>query len=241
MPTPLLENAPGAGRPVGGAPSILAGLLPAAVASAETREPLRDGLFPAEEPALAGAGERRRDQFTRGRVCARRALGALGITPQAIPVGPRGAPVWPPGTVGSITHCAGYCAAAVAGAEDVVALGIDAEPNTPLPPRAIARVASERELAAIDHDLVAREGVSPGKLLFSAKEAVYKAWFPLTGAPLGLRDVELTIDLAGGRLEARPLISPARLEGGEISTLSGRWCARDGIVCVAVVLARSEL
>jgi 4'-phosphopantetheinyl transferase EntD len=238
MPTPLLEGPPGAGPPTGVADEILAGLVPAVVASAETRAPVREELFPAEERVLAAAGQRRRDQFTRGRWCARQALGALGITRRAIPVGARGAPVWPPGTVGSITHCAGYCGAAAAHAGEVAALGIDAEPDAPLPPRVIARVASERELAAIDHDLVAREGLPLGKLLFSAKEAVYKAWFPLTGRPLGFRDVELAIDLAGGRLEARLLVDPAPIDGSAITTLSGRWCVHEGIVCVAVALAR---
>ena len=239
MPTPLLEHARGAGPQVGGAQSVIAALLPAAVASAEAHEPVTDELYPAEERALGAAGLRRRDQFTGGRSCARQALGALGVAPQAIPVGPRGAPVWPPGTVGSITHCAGYCAAAAARSAEVAALGIDAEPDAPLPPRVIARVASERELAAIDHDLVAREGVALGKLLFSAKEAVFKAWFPLTGRPLGFRDVELAIDLASGRLDAHLLVAPALLDGSEVSTLSGRWCTREGIVCVAVALARA--
>jgi 4'-phosphopantetheinyl transferase EntD len=238
MPTPLLEHPRGVGPQVGGAERILAPLLPPAVASAETREPVREELYPAEERALAAAGLRRRDQFMGGRRCARQALAALGLAPQAIPVGPRGAPAWPPGTVGSITHCAGYCAAAAAPSQAVAALGIDAEPDGPLPPRVIARVVSERELAAIDHDLVAREGVALGKLLFSAKEAVFKAWFPLTGRPLGFRDVELAIDLESGRLEARLLVAPAVLEDSEVSTLGGRWCIREGIVCVAVALAR---
>ena len=140
--------------------------------------------------------------------------------------------------MGSITHCTGYCAAVAARAGEVAALGIDAEPDAPLPPRVLAHVASERELAAIDHDLVAREGVPLGKLLFSAKEAVYKAWFSLTGRPLGFRDVQLAIDLASGRLDAQLIAAPALLEGAEISTLNGRWCVRGGIVCVAVALAR---
>jgi enterobactin synthetase component D / holo-[acyl-carrier protein] synthase len=59
------------------------------------------------------------------------------------------------------------------------------------------------------------------RLLFSAKEAAYKAWFPLTGATPGFADVEMTEPedvrftlhlLTPGREPTRPW--PPRLEGG---------------------------
>ena len=94
-------------------------ILPAGVASAEVFADLPDAvLFPQEASALATAVEKRRREFATGRACARRALDDLGIAPSAILPGERGAPQWPPGIVGSITHCAGYRAAAVALATD---------------------------------------------------------------------------------------------------------------------------
>ncbi|WP_423832395.1 hypothetical protein [Streptomyces manipurensis] len=73
-------------------------------------------------------GARRRAQFATARACARRALAGLGREPVALLPGPGGAPQWPSGVVGSITHCEGYRAAVAAPAGVVAALGIDAEP-----------------------------------------------------------------------------------------------------------------
>lgn len=80
--------------------------------------------------------------FTTVRHCARAALQSLGIAPVAIPTSPSRAPVWPSEVVGGLTHCAGYRAAVVAWREDVAALGIDAEPDLPLPEGTLAVVAS---------------------------------------------------------------------------------------------------
>src|SRR5690242_5958922 len=86
------------------------------------------GLFAEEAAAVAGAVAARRAEFAAGRSAARRALAELGIGPVALPVGERRMPVWPTGIVGSITHCVGLAAAAVAWADDLAALGIDVEP-----------------------------------------------------------------------------------------------------------------
>src|SRR4051812_9450636 len=110
-------------------------LVPPFVACAETTHDLLDiDLFPSEREALGSAVEKRRREFTTGRACARQALSRLGTPVVALPSGPHGEPLWPAGTVGSITHCRGYRACAVARSEAVTALGIDAEPNEPLPP-----------------------------------------------------------------------------------------------------------
>src|SRR6516225_8640665 len=91
------------------------------------------GLFPAEEPAVRTAGPRRRAEFTAGRRCAREALARLGLPAAPVLAGRAGEPRWPAGVTGSITHCAGYRACAVARTADVTALGIDAEPDARLP------------------------------------------------------------------------------------------------------------
>ena len=214
-------------------------LLPAAVATAEAHEWVDDDLFEEEERALAGAGEKRRAQFATGRACARSALASLGVAPQAIAVGRDGEALWPPGTIGSITHCDGYAAAAVAARASVATLGIDAEPSRALPRRVSARIASERELAAHAWNGVAREAqLHPETIIFSTKEAVFKAWFTLTGRKLGFAQVEVALDRARRELDARVLAAPAVLEGRPIDVLRGRWCVRDGLVCAAVMLGR---
>jgi 4'-phosphopantetheinyl transferase EntD len=115
-------------------PVVMEKILPASVVSAEAfTDPDDVVLFPEEAATMARAVDKRRREFATGRNCARVALGRLGVPPVPIVRGERGAPVWPPGIVGSITHCDGYRAAAVARDRDVLAVGIDAEPNEPLP------------------------------------------------------------------------------------------------------------
>jgi 4'-phosphopantetheinyl transferase EntD len=207
-------------------------LVPSSVAVVATNTILADAPLLEEERRLVDhAVERRLNEFMTGRACARRALARIGIAPTTpIAAGTRGQPLWPDGVIGSITHCPGYCASAVARARDVVALGIDAEVNAPLPRGVLEHVASEREREDLaDHCT----GVHTDRLLFSAKEAVYKAWFPLTGRSLGFDDVELRLDMDNAIFHARLRI-PALATGSE---LRGRWRADGDVLTTAVVVA----
>src|SRR5689334_20163604 len=105
---------------------MLAGLLPSAVISAEVfGDGCDDGaLLPEEAALIAGASEKRRREFTGVRVCARLALARGGLDPAPILPGPAGAPGWPQGVVGSMTHCDGYRAAAIGRSEEFAAIGI---------------------------------------------------------------------------------------------------------------------
>jgi 4'-phosphopantetheinyl transferase EntD len=235
MSTALLD---GAARAEAG--KLVASLVPPTIATAETGDDWApSALFPAEQRAIAGAGPKRSREFAAGRICARRALGALGMPAVAIPVGDHGEPVWPSGVVGSITHCSGHRGAAVARARDVAAIGIDAEPDAPLPAPLRRRMASER--GSVAGEPIARDDarVCVDRLLFSAWEAVYKAWSALTRRPLGFSDVALALDLDRNTFSARLLVAPAVVDGAELTVLDGRWCAARGLVCAAVVLPRS--
>jgi 4'-phosphopantetheinyl transferase EntD len=75
------------------------------------------------------------------------------------------------------------------------------------------------------------------RVWFSAKEAVYKAWFPLTRQWLGFHDVEVTVDGASGRFLAQLLVPGARIDGECISSFSGRWLVRDSVTLTAVTRA----
>src|SRR5260370_32090209 len=170
-------------------------ILPAGVASAEAfSDPPDIVLFPEEEALLARAVDKRRREFSTARNCARRALADLGVAPTPILRGERGAPQWPSGTVGSITHCAGYRAAAVARARDVLTIGLDAEPDDVLPDGVIDLVSLPRERDRLRDLAAAAPGTCWDRLLFSAKEAVYKAWFPLALRWLGLQDADITLN-----------------------------------------------
>lgn len=202
--------------------------MPATVTAVATRADLSTELAAEERRALGDAVLARRREFETGRACARGALARLGLPAVAVGSGPHGEPLWPAGVVGSITHCAGYRACAVARAGDVRALGIDAEVDAPLPAGVLATVAGGAERSAL---AAHRAGVSWDRVLFSAKEAVFKAWFPLAGRPLRFEDVDVRIDPARGTFDAR-VLAP-----GPLTAARGRWAAGDGIVATAVVVA----
>lgn len=220
---------------------MLERLVPDLVACAETRQDHLDGeLFAAEQRSLGRAVDKRRREFVTGRACARLALTRLGAPVAAIPSGGHGEPLWPAGVVGSITHCDGYRACAVAWSRAVIALGIDAEPNAPLPEGVLEEVAHGRERDALRAGSSAAgagaAAVDLPRLLFSAKEAVYKAWFPLTGRWLGFEDVELSIDIARASFRARLLVDGPVIAGVRLTEFDGRWALRDGIIATAVAV-----
>jgi 4'-phosphopantetheinyl transferase EntD len=173
-------------------------LLPAGVVAVEAFDDVPgEPVFPGEEDLVANAVDRRRREFVTARRCARAALAMLGYAPAPIRSGPKREPQWPFGLVGSITHTTGYRAAAVAPRSILASVGIDTEENGPLPDgtEESVTVPGESEmLAALARAFPATHW---GRLLFSAKESTYKAWYPLTGRWLGFEEARLTIDPAG--------------------------------------------
>lgn len=159
---------------------------PVALCSATAENVVR--LHPEEEALVAGAVARRRREFALGRHCARTALRELGAADAPLLRAPQGQPRWPEGFVGSITHCDGYCGAMVARRADVVSLGFDAEGAAPLD-AALARMVCRPEEFEAHQVLGAPRGSNWAKLAFSAKEAFYKCYHPLTGAFLEFSDV----------------------------------------------------
>ena len=143
-------------------------------------------LWPGE--ALAKAVPRRVAEFSAGRAAARAAMAALNAAPAAIPQGPDRAPIWPPGLHGSITHSATACLAAITHAPRLI--GIDLEPATPLAPELWHSVLLPVERAAV------AQTDSPGlhaKLIFSAKEAAYKAQYLRSHTLLDFDAMEITL------------------------------------------------
>ena len=213
--------------------------MPTCVAVAEKRhDPVDAILFPEEEILVARAVEKRRREFTTARLCAREALQALGLPVASIPAGERGEPLWPAGALGSITHCETYRAAAVARSSEVLTLGIDAEPNAPLPDGLVGDIARPEELPLLRGLRADMPDVHWDRLLFSAKESIYKAWFPLAQCWLGFEDAVVKLDPATGAFQARLLVAGPQLPDGPLRTFSGRWMARGGILLTAVSLTR---
>ncbi|WP_217207894.1 4'-phosphopantetheinyl transferase [Streptomyces sp. AC550_RSS872] len=217
-------------------------LLPASVVAVEAygdEEPANTALYPEEEAVVARAVDKRRREFAVVRSCARRAMDKLGVPPQPILPGERGAPTWPAGLTGSMTHCAGYCAAALVRAADLASLGIDAEPHQTLPDGVLSAVALPAEAERLRRLSGDHPGIHWDRLLFSAKESVYKAWFPLTGKWLDFTEADIEIfadpgEQRGGGLRARLLVPGPWVGDRRLDRFEGRWTVQRGLVATAV-------
>ncbi len=215
---------------------MLERILPASASVKATREDLDTDLFPEEEAVVGQAVEKRQREFTTARACAREALARLGQPPRPILSGPKGEPLWPPGIVGSITHCDGYRACAVAPASELMTIGVDAEPDLPLPDGLLADIALPEERALL-RDLAQRApGTHWDRLLFSIKESIYKAWFPLAERWLGFEDAVVAIDWERQSFAARVLVPGPVIDGRELRSFHGSWLAANGLVMAAIAL-----
>ncbi|MGW0389331.1 4'-phosphopantetheinyl transferase family protein [Streptomyces sp. NPDC003042] len=226
---------------------MIARLLPGAAVGVDAFADAPPGvLLPAEEAVVAGVAAGRRREFATVRHCARRALRALpggtGGPAVALLPDPDGLPRWPAGVVGSMTHTRGYRAAAVARAADVARLGIDAEPDRPLRAGVLETISTPGERAALPWPggaSVDAPGAVPGgvcwdRLLFCAKEAAYKAWFPHARVRLAFPDVEVFFDGPAGRGFTAHVRGAAGPGAGE--RLRGRWGAGRGLLVAAVAM-----
>ena len=212
-------------------------ILPAGVESQECfGEPPGGVLFPEEEQIIAHAVPARRREYATVRSCARACLARLGYPQVPILPGVGGAPIWPVGVRGSMTHCTGYAAAAVAPLTRVFAIGIDAEPDAPLPDGVVDLVATPTEQDWLAGTAPVSDGPNWDRLLFSAKEAVYKAWFPLVGEWLDHQQAEIIFHPQDGTFTAQLSRDGLIVDGHQIRSLRGRWISEQGILLTAVVL-----
>lgn len=206
-----------------------------AVVAVETRQEQLDDslLWPEEAAALGEVVPGRRWDWVMGRRCAREAMASLGIEPAPVLAGEKRQPLWPSGVVGAITHTHGYAAAAVASDRRVDSIGVDAEPDEALPAGVLRRIAFDVDHHWLDTDVGA--GVAhPPRLLFSIKEAVYKAWYPLTGTWLGFEDARVRVEPATTSFEAEIRID------GPVTSMGGRYTSHDGVVIAAIELSATN-
>ena len=213
-------------------------ILPAVAVAAESfGPPGEQELLPAEAAAVATADPVRRSEFAAGRAVAHAALARLPAPTGPVLPGRAGEPRWPDGVVGSITHCAGYRACAVGLARDMAAIGIDAEQCPPpggvaLDGGLLAAVAGDAERAWLAELSTAGQGTPWDRVLFSAKESVYKAWYPHTGERPGPADITVRIGQAGTFTATLPRGCAAP----PTARLTGRWLVRRGLIVTAVTI-----
>ncbi|WPP33921.1 4'-phosphopantetheinyl transferase family protein [Streptomyces sp. CL7] len=212
-------------------------LLPSAVVTVEAygQNDADPALFPEEAALMTRAVAKRRREFALVRSCARRAMEKLGVPPQPVLSGEHGAPCWPAGLVGSMTHCDDYCAAALVRTADLASLGIDAEVHQPLPDEILPTVSLPAEADRMRRLSDRRPDVHWDRLLFSAKESVYKAWFPLTQEWLDFKeaDIEFSED---GHFRAALLVPGPRVGGHRLDHFEGRWTTARGLIATAVAV-----
>ena len=163
--------------------------------------------------------------YLAGRHCAMRSLRELdpGAAdhggPVPPPTGPLGAPMWPTGVVGSITHSATLAIAVVARDVAVRGLGIDCElvMSASAAEEVADRVLPEANRnAPFRHEAAAFEREAFVSAVFSAKESIYKCLNPLTGVFFGFEAVTLeSIDRSAGTMGFRVTrdLGPAAPEG----------------------------
>jgi 4'-phosphopantetheinyl transferase EntD len=202
--------------------SLIATLVPASASAEMFSDVPESTMFSDEAAVVAGAGAERRREFGTVRWCAREALRQLGVPAAPILPDEDRAPRWPVGVVGGMTHCAGYRAAVVARSNELCGVGIDAEPHAALPADVLDLVLRDDERARLVALTHADPAVHWDRLVFCAKEAVYKAWFPLTRRWLDFEDVSIDVRLDG--------TFRACLCGHD---LDGRWKVDRGLILTA--------
>lgn len=176
--------------------SLLDGMIPRGVSASAGQITDQEESFeyPEEAQGLVKAVPKRCNEFIVGRRCARTALAQMGIEPKAMPPDERRVPQWPVGTVGSISHSIGLCCAVASRSNTVACLGVDLETTTRISSGVIERVLHPLEVDFVSDD----KGY--GSLIFSAKEAFFKAQYPFWEAWPNFEDLAFQVDTSTNRL-----------------------------------------
>lgn len=173
--------------------AALSVVFPATVVVVERRKPGDpNDLLADEAHYVAQARLKRLQEFAAGRACARAALEQFGVHGFVLRAAADRQPLWPDGYVGSITHTAGFCAAAAASRTHVLAIGVDSECVGAPTPDIWSTICREEELDWLQ-SLSAGERPAAVTLVFSAKEAFYKCQYPLVSEWLDFHDLRIEL------------------------------------------------
>ena len=215
--------------------TILAELCPPGVVAVELSGTARaSDLYPKEFDETTSFGEKRRGEFSAGRLCARRALAEFGIVNFPLQINNDRRPRWPEGIVGSISHTRDYCAALVARATDVSAIGFDVERTERIGEELWNALFTSRERERL-RTLSSERRAIDATVIFSAKEAFYKCHFAHSPSWLDFADVEIEIvpgtDEHAGTFNIQPC--SARVARAEYN---GRFVIARGFAATSVVV-----
>ncbi|MCC5986613.1 MAG: 4'-phosphopantetheinyl transferase superfamily protein [Pararhodobacter sp.] len=189
-------------------------------------------LIGAEGDGLGRMVPKRRAEFAAGRLALRRAQAALGVAPFAVASSTNRAPFWPEGFCGSISHDGGVAIAVLGRRQGgLQSLGLDIEEDRALPAELHDSVLLESERAAIAG---CENGGLKARTIFSIKECVYKAQYPLSLRLFGFEVIEVALDARRGAFCARFMEDVAPFRAGECIT--GRYSAVGGLIVSTVAL-----
>jgi len=159
-----------------------------------------------ERLSIGHCAPKRINDFTAGRLCARRALAQFGVSEISLPARAGGPPAWPDPLTGSITHTHGYSAAVICRRDRLRGLGVDSEQIASVHAELWPRICTQEELETLSRlDPQARSRAAT--LIFTAKEAFYKCQFPLTGEWIEFEEVAIECaawSALEGAFEVRP-------------------------------------
>lgn len=214
----------------------VADLLKAGIVVVESRDsvPL-DSLHADERLLIASAVPKRMFEFATGRFCARSALAQFGIRAVPLLADANRAPLWPVGIVGSITHVDGYCAAAVGLHSEFAGVGIDAEVNESVGVELWGSLFTDSEVSWLQGLPLPRRATM-ATVLFTAKEAFFKAQYSFTKAWLDFTAVDVSIEKDRWLLTVSdPNSAAARMP----QPFCGRFCVDARLVFSAIAILRS--
>lgn len=179
----------------------------------------------AEAVAVARAVPHRVAEFAAGRAAARIALASVGLPALAIPMGTDRAPLWPASATGSITHGRDHAFAVAAPLSRIAGLGLDAEPDLPLPHDVLDEICDSDECSWIAGQ---NQPLRWARLIFAAKEAAYKCQYPFSKTLFGFEVMTVRVDPEAGSLTARFLRPIAPFAAGRV--LHGRFALDEGLI-----------
>lgn len=191
-------------------------------------------LFLDERALVRNFAPRRQQEFIGCRYFTRKLLASLGVSGANILRGVRGEPIWPAGVVGSISHSGRSCFIVVARAVDVASVGVDIDTDEYLDQEILEQICTRDERERLGRATLREEDVCVSKLVFCAKESIFKCMYPLTGEYWDFDRVEVLVDPLDRTFAARAnpgLSGPGRLV---LKNLVGKYFVGGGyILCLS--------
>lgn len=216
---------------------MIKALFPSQVVTVTATPAMWDGkLYPEEAAFIQKAVIKRRREFTAGRLCAKAALKALGITGFPVLSGDEREPLWPSGITGSISHCDDYCGVALARQSTLTSIGLDIETIAPLDDDLEAMICTPQEITRANQS-PPPSGCNWQKFIFSAKESVYKSLFPVTRAYLDFHDLEIVFDIDKMQFSAT-LLTQLPTEYNMPDTLTGHFRYNESHIFTGIALSK---